>query len=59
MKNYLLELLEEKPTNIEVVLTGASMHPKILEQADLVTEMRLVKHPFSTKGLGPRLGIEY
>lgn len=54
-----LELLDRKPNEVELVLTGAVMHPKLLERADLVTEMRLVKHPFSTQGLGPRLGIEY
>jgi len=54
-----LEILDTKRKEVEVVLTGATMHPKLLERADLITEMRLVKHPFSTKGIGPRLGIEY
>jgi len=57
--NAVLELLTSKPIEVELILTGAVMHPKILERADLVTEMRLVKHPFSTHGLNPRLGIEY
>ena len=57
--NEVLELLDNKRNEVEIVLTGARMHPKLLERADLVTEMRLVKHPFSTQGLGPRLGIEY
>ena len=54
-----LEILDTKRKEVEVVLTGAIMHPKLLERADLITEMRLVKHPFSTQGIGPRRGIEY
>jgi len=57
--NAVLELLDNKRSEVEIILTGATMHPKLLERADLITEMRLVKHPFSTQGLGPRLGIEY
>ncbi|MFQ5819233.1 MAG: cob(I)yrinic acid a,c-diamide adenosyltransferase [Candidatus Heimdallarchaeota archaeon] len=57
--NDVLELLDNKSNEIELILTGARMHPKLLERADLITEMRLVKHPYSTHGLGPRLGIEY
>lgn len=57
--NDVIQLLDNKSSNIEIILTGARMHPKLLERADLITEMRLVKHPFSTHGIGPRLGIEY
>lgn len=57
--NDVLELLDNKRSYTELILTGAKMHPKLLERADLITEMRLVKHPFSTQGLGPRLGIEF
>jgi ATP:corrinoid adenosyltransferase len=35
------------------------MHPKIKEKADLVTEMRMIKHYYSTKGINARYGIEY
>jgi cob(I)alamin adenosyltransferase len=53
-----LDLLRQKPRSLEIILTGREADPQILEQADLVTEMRQVKHPFQ-KGVGPREGIEY
>jgi cob(I)alamin adenosyltransferase len=53
-----LELLKSKPEHVELVLTGRYVHPKIVEVADLVTEMREVKHPFR-KGVAARKGIEY
>ncbi len=53
-----LKVLEKKPKQMEVVLTGRDAHPKILEKADLVTEMKMVKHYFY-KGTEAREGIEY
>ncbi|MBR4217047.1 MAG: cob(I)yrinic acid a,c-diamide adenosyltransferase, partial [Candidatus Methanomethylophilaceae archaeon] len=44
--------------NTEVVLSGRGVPQKIIDYADLVTEMRLIKHPFD-KGIGARKGIEY
>jgi cob(I)alamin adenosyltransferase len=41
-----------------VVLTGRNAHPAIVEAADLVTEMREVKHPYQ-KGIVAQRGIEY
>lgn len=54
----LIESLERRPDHVEIVLTGRGMTPDLEEYADLVTEMRLVKHPFD-KGIGARKGIEY
>lgn len=54
----LVESLERRPGNIEVVLTGRGMTPELEEYADLVTEMRLVKHPYD-RGIDARKGIEY
>ena len=54
-----IELLENKPPHLEIVLTGRYMHPKLLEMADLVTEMRMVKHPFVTRGLQARKGVDF
>ena len=54
----LIESLERRPDHVEIVLTGRGMTPNLEEYADLVTEMRLVKHPFD-KGIGARKGIEY
>ena len=54
----LLEVLEKRPRNIEVVLTGRNAPKKLIEFADLVTEMKDVKHYFSKK-VKARKGIEY
>ena len=53
-----LELLWKKPNLIELVLTGRYAPPELVQQADLVTEMRVIKHPFS-QGVAARCGIEY
>jgi len=53
-----IRLIEKKPRHVELVLTGRHAPPKVLELADLVTEMKEVKHPY-TKGMPPREGIEY
>ncbi len=55
-----LELIKNKPENVELILTGGpKMHPKIKELADLVTEMRMIKHYYSSQGITARYGIEY
>jgi cob(I)alamin adenosyltransferase len=53
-----LELIRRKPRHVELVLTGRYAPEQIIEAADLVTEMREVKHPFK-KGCQARKGIEY
>jgi cob(I)alamin adenosyltransferase len=53
-----LSLLEEKPEHVELVLTGRYAHPEVIARADLVTEMREVKHPYQ-RGLSGRRGIDY
>jgi cob(I)alamin adenosyltransferase len=53
-----LSLLEAKPKKLELVLTGRGVTDKIMEKADLVSEVREVKHPYS-KGIKSRKGIEY
>jgi cob(I)alamin adenosyltransferase len=55
-----LELIKIKPEKVELILTGGpKMHPKIKEVADLVTEMRMIKHYYSSKGITARYGIEF
>ncbi len=55
-----LELIKNKPEKVELILTGGpKMHPKLKEVADLVTEMRMIKHYYSSKGITARYGIEY
>ncbi|MDD2568024.1 MAG: cob(I)yrinic acid a,c-diamide adenosyltransferase [Clostridia bacterium] len=51
-------LLAKKLEHIEVVLTGRNAPQALIELADLVTEMREIKHPFH-KGINSRAGIEY
>ncbi|HAH04412.1 MAG: Cob(I)alamin adenosyltransferase [Parcubacteria group bacterium GW2011_GWA2_43_17] len=53
-----LTLLDQKPKYLEIVLTGREAHPRILQRADLITEMKLVKHYFY-QGTEAREGIEY
>jgi len=53
-----LQLIAMKPAQIELVLTGREAHPAVIERADLVTEMRSIKHPYAA-GLSGRKGIEY
>lgn len=50
-------LLERRPKNVELILTGRWAHKEIIEQADLVTEVRRIKHYFG-KGVPAREGIE-
>ena len=54
----ILSLLEKKNNQVEVILTGRGASPALIDKADLVTEMRLIKHPFD-KGQAARLGIEF
>lgn len=54
----LLALMRDKPKHVELVTTGQRAHEKVIDAADLVTEMRLVKHPFQQNILA-REGIEY
>ncbi|SES65091.1 cob(I)yrinic acid a,c-diamide adenosyltransferase [Oceanicella actignis] len=51
-------LREEKPPMTHVVLTGRNAKPELIEAADLVTEMELVKHPFRA-GVKAQIGVEY
>ena len=52
-----LDLLRRKPEGMEILLTGRGAPPEFLELADLVTEMREVKHYYA-KGVDARVGVE-
>ena len=52
-----LELIALKPDTVELVLTGRNAHERIIEAADLVTEMREIKHYYKA-GVPARTGIE-
>jgi cob(I)alamin adenosyltransferase len=56
--NDLLDALEKKPPSLHLVLTGRNARPELIERADLVTEMKEVKHPFK-KGIKGQKGIEF
>ena len=54
----LLELIKHTPKQIELVLTGRYAHPKIIKLADLVSQVKEVKH-YYTKEVRARRGIEF
>ena len=54
----IITLLETKPPNLELVLTGRYPHEEVLKRADLVTEMLCIKHYYNDE-FPARLGIEY
>ena len=53
-----LRLIDEKPQNVELILTGRHADQRLIERADLVTEMVEIKHPFE-KGIKARRGFDY
>jgi len=53
----LLDIIDAKSKNIELVITGRDAAPKIMDKADLVTQMKAVKHYFQN-GVEARVGIE-
>jgi cob(I)alamin adenosyltransferase len=53
----LLDLMDNRPDTVELVITGRYADPRVMEKADLVTEMCEVKHYYS-KGVQARSGIE-
>lgn len=53
-----VQLIKDKPENVELILTGRLVPQEIIEAADLVTNMGKVKHPYD-RGIPARKGIEY
>ena len=51
--------LDLRPELTHVALTGRGAPPQLLERADLVTEMKLVRHPFREQGVKAQRGIEF
>lgn len=54
----LSQLLSARPAHTHLIFTGRNASEELIDQADLVTEMRLVKHPFQ-KGIKAQRGIEF
>lgn len=53
----LIDLIDAKPATVELVITGRNAAPEIIRKADLVTEMKSIRHYFD-KGVTARVGIE-
>ena len=53
----LLELIRKKPEHVELIFTGRHADPRLIEVADLVTEMKEIKH-YKNQGVPARIGIE-
>lgn len=53
-----LEIIRRKPAETHLILTGRNAKPQVIELADLVTEMKEIKHPFK-KGIPAQKGIDY
>ena len=58
IEDVLKFLRDEKPADKHVVITGRNAHASLIEMADLVTEMTLVKHPFR-QGVKAQKGVEF
>ncbi len=57
-EDAVLDALRRRPSHVEVICTGRGAPDRLIELADLVTEMRAVKHPYQA-GISARRGIEY
>lgn len=53
-----IALLDIKPASLHLVLTGREAQPAIIDKADLVTEMKEIKHPYK-KGIKAQKGVEF
>ncbi len=56
--DVVLKFLDDKPSDFNLVLTGRDAPPELIERADLVTEMREIKHPYQ-KGIMAQKGIDF
>ncbi|MEZ0496726.1 cob(I)yrinic acid a,c-diamide adenosyltransferase [Sphingomonas sp. IW22] len=54
-----LALIAQKPSMTHLVITGRNAPDQLIEAADLVTEMELVKHPFREQGVKAQRGVEF
>lgn len=54
----LVDLLDDRPPGVDLVLTGRDAAPEVVQRAHLVTDMQEVKHPFA-QGITARKGIDY
>jgi cob(I)alamin adenosyltransferase len=53
-----IDTIRQRPSNVNVIMTGRGAHPALVELADLVSEVHEVKHPYR-QGILAQVGIEY
>lgn len=58
-RDEVLEVLADRPRQVHVVATGRNAPEELIRLADLVTEMREIKHPFHDEGIKAQQGIEF
>jgi cob(I)alamin adenosyltransferase len=54
-----IETLKQRPPMLHVIITGRGAPQELIDYADLVTEMREVKHPYKEQGIKAQAGIEF
>ena len=54
-----LDIIKNRPENLELILTGRGAAPEVVQAADLVSEILAIKHPFTEEGIRARKGIDY
>lgn len=57
-ESEVLEVLNKRPNHLDIVITGRNASPGLIEAADLVTEMKEIKHHFR-EGIKAQKGVEY
>ncbi|NLE08442.1 MAG: cob(I)yrinic acid a,c-diamide adenosyltransferase, partial [Dehalococcoidales bacterium] len=53
-----VKLIQDRPSDVELVMTGRDAHPRLVELADMVSEIHKIKHPYD-KGILARKGLDY
>ena len=54
-----IDTLKRRPEPLHVIITGRYSPPELIDCADLVTEMKLIKHPYQEQGIRAQQGIEF
>ena len=54
-----LEVLRRRPPMLHVIITGRYAPQELIDYADLVTEMQVIKHPYEDQGIKAQPGIEF
>jgi cob(I)alamin adenosyltransferase len=57
-ESMVLDTLHNRPRWMHVVVTGRDASPALIDAADVVTEMHLVRHPYREQGIAAQPGIE-